>query len=55
MSSTAVLGAIFGDEAKAKIVDVLSADANVVVRFQGGSNAGHTIKLNDEKYVFYLN
>ena len=54
MSSIAVLGAIFGDEAKAKIVDVLSSDADVVVRFQGGSNAGHTIKKGDEKYVFHL-
>ncbi len=54
MSSTAVLGAIFGDEAKAKIVDVLSKDADVVVRFQGGSNAGHTIKKDNEKYVFHL-
>jgi len=54
MSSIAVLGAIFGDEAKAKIVDVLSSDADVVVRFQGGSNAGHTIKHKTEKYVFHL-
>ena len=54
MSSTAVLGCIWGDEAKAKIVDVLAKDADYVIRFQGGNNAGHTIKLNDEKYVFHL-
>jgi adenylosuccinate synthase len=54
MSSTAVLGSAWGDEAKAKIVDVLAKDADYVVRFQGGNNAGHTIKLNGEKYVFHL-
>jgi adenylosuccinate synthase len=53
MSSIAVLGCMWGDEAKAKIVDVLGECADVVVRFQGGSNAGHTIYLNDVKYVFH--
>lgn len=54
MPSKAVLGCVWGDEAKAKIVDVLAGDADVIVRFQGGNNAGHTIKLNGEKYVFHL-
>ncbi|MDZ4122040.1 MAG: adenylosuccinate synthetase, partial [Candidatus Cloacimonadaceae bacterium] len=53
MSSIAVLGCMWGDEAKAKIVDFLGEDADVVVRFQGGSNAGHTIYLEGEKYVFH--
>ncbi len=53
MSSIAVLGCLWGDEAKAKIVDVLGECADVVVRFQGGSNAGHTIHLGDRKYVFH--
>jgi adenylosuccinate synthase len=53
MSSIAVLGCMWGDEAKAKIVDVLGECADVVVRFQGGSNAGHTIYLNEKKYVFH--
>ena len=53
MSSIAVLGCMWGDEAKAKIVDVLGLSADVVVRFQGGSNAGHTICLKDKKYVFH--
>src|SRR5512137_2415505 len=53
MSSIAVLGCMWGDEAKAKIVDVLGECADVVVRFQGGSNAGHTIHLKDKKYVFH--
>jgi len=54
MSSIAVLGCIWGDEAKAKIVDVLAENAEIVVRFQGGNNAGHTINLNGKKYVFHL-
>jgi adenylosuccinate synthase len=53
MSSIAVLGCMWGDEAKAKIVDVLGECADVVVRFQGGSNAGHTIHLKEKKYVFH--
>lgn len=53
MSSIAVLGCMWGDEAKAKIVDVLGECADLVVRFQGGSNAGHTIYLNEDKYVFH--
>ncbi len=54
MSSLAVLGCMFGDEAKAKIVDVMGKDADLVVRFQGGNNAGHTICIDDKKYVFHL-
>lgn len=54
MRSTAVLGCVWGDEAKAKIVDVLADNADLVVRFQGGNNAGHTINVNGEKYVFHL-
>lgn len=54
MSSLAVLGCMFGDEAKAKIVDAMAKDADLVVRFQGGNNAGHTICVDDKKYVFHL-
>jgi len=54
MANIAVLGCMFGDEAKAKIVDVLAANADIVVRFQGGNNAGHTIILNSNKYIFKL-
>ncbi len=54
MSNIAVLGCMFGDEAKAKIVDVLAANTDIVVRFQGGNNAGHTIILNTQKYIFKL-
>lgn len=54
MSTTAVLGCLFGDEAKAKIVDVLAKNVDIVARFQGGSNAGHTIMIDNKKYVFHL-
>lgn len=54
MSSIAVLGSAWGDEAKAKIVDVLASDADLIVRFQGGNNAGHTIMIDNQKYVFHL-
>jgi hypothetical protein len=53
MSSLAVLGCMWGDEAKAKIVDYLGDRADYVVRFQGGSNAGHTIHHAGQKYVFH--
>ena len=53
MSSIAVLGCMWGDEAKAKIVDYLGENVDYVVRFQGGSNAGHTIVVNGEKHVFH--
>ena len=54
MSVRIVLGTQWGDEGKAKIVDYLTTDAAVVVRFQGGANAGHTIKVGDLEFVFHL-
>ncbi len=54
MSSLAVLGCLYGDEGKAKITDFLAEKADAVIRFQGGNNAGHTIHLEDKKYVFHL-
>lgn len=53
MPAIAVLGCMWGDEAKAKIVDYLGTDTEFVVRFQGGSNAGHTIVVEGKKYVFH--
>jgi len=44
----------WGDEAKARVVDIYSEDADIVVRYQGGSNAGHTVIVGDEKFVFHL-
>ena len=52
--SVVVLGAQWGDEGKGKIVDLLSRDADAVVRFQGGHNAGHTLVIDGEKTVLHL-
>ena len=49
-----VLGGQWGDEGKAKIVDFLSPKYDVIVRYQGGSNAGHTVETGGKKYVFHL-
>ena len=50
----AVIGCQWGDEGKGKIVDLLAADADIIARFQGGANAGHTICVDDKKYVLHL-
>jgi adenylosuccinate synthase len=50
MANVAVVGAQWGDEGKGKIVDWLSERADVVVRFQGGHNAGHTLVINGVTY-----
>ena len=50
----AVLGCQWGDEGKGKIVDLLAAEADIIARFQGGANAGHTIVVGDSKYVLHL-
>ena len=52
--NTLILGLQWGDEGKGKIVDNLSESVDVVCRFQGGHNAGHTIKVNDEQTVLHL-
>lgn len=54
MANVVIVGAQWGDEGKGKIVDLLTRDADAVVRFQGGNNAGHTIVLKGEKFVFHL-
>jgi len=54
MSCTVVVGTQWGDEGKGKVIDLLAAEADVVVRFQGGGNAGHTVHVGDEKYVMHL-
>ena len=50
MSNIVVVGSQWGDEGKGKIVDWLSENADVIIRFQGGHNAGHTIVINDKTY-----
>ena len=54
MSNVAVVGAQWGDEGKGKIVDWLSERADVVVRFQGGHNAGHTLVIDGTTYKLSL-
>jgi len=54
MPAVVVVGAQWGDEGKAKIVDILSEEADIIVRFQGGSNAGHTVVADGNKFKFHL-
>jgi len=54
MSAKVIIGAQWGDEGKAKIIDILSEEAEVVVRSQGGNNAGHTVVVKDKVYKFHL-
>ena len=54
MSAFIVLGAQWGDEGKGKMTDYLAEEANVVVRFQGGNNAGHTVVVGDKEYKLHL-
>ena len=54
MANLVVVGAQWGDEGKGKIVDILSRDADIVVRYQGGSNAGHTVINHHGTFVFHL-
>ncbi len=49
-----VVGAQWGDEGKGKLIDFLSKDADITVRYQGGNNAGHTIVVGDQEYIFHL-
>ena len=52
--NTILVGAQWGDEGKGKIIDVLTEEADIVVRSQGGNNAGHTVEVGDEKFVLHL-
>ena len=54
MANTILVGAQWGDEGKGKIIDVLTEQADVVVRTQGGNNAGHTVFIGQKKYVLHL-
>ena len=54
MAVTVVLGMQWGDEGKGKIIDALSQKVDVVVRFQGGNNAGHTIEIGENKFILHL-
>jgi adenylosuccinate synthase len=52
--NTILVGAQWGDEGKGKIIDVLTEEADIVVRSQGGNNAGHTVEIGKEKFVLHL-
>jgi adenylosuccinate synthase len=54
MSVKIVIGAQWGDEGKGKLVDYLSEHAEIVARYQGGANAGHTVHVKDKKYILHL-
>lgn len=54
MPAIVIVGTQWGDEGKGKIVDVLTERAHYVVRFQGGNNAGHTLVINQKKYILHL-
>lgn len=54
MSVTVIVGSQWGDEGKGKIVDILSERFDIVVRYQGGANAGHTVEVGDKKFVLHL-
>lgn len=54
MANTVVVGAQWGDEAKGKVVDCLAANADLVIRYNGGNNAGHTVVVGGQTYKFHL-
>jgi len=54
MANTILVGTQWGDEGKGKIVDLLSEQADIVVRTQGGNNAGHTVQVRDRKFILHL-
>ncbi|MFC1698650.1 adenylosuccinate synthase [Candidatus Omnitrophota bacterium] len=54
MSTKIIVGAQWGDEGKGKIIDVLSRRADIIVRFQGGNNAGHTVVVDNRQFILHL-
>ena len=54
MTNTVVVGTQWGDEGKGKVVDMLTARADLVVRFQGGANAGHTLVVEGKQFIFHI-
>jgi adenylosuccinate synthase len=54
MSNVVIVGAQWGDEGKAKVIDYLAEQSDVIIRYQGGANAGHTVVANGEKFIFHL-
>ena len=54
MANVVIIGTQWGDEGKGKVVDLLTQRADIVVRFQGGNNAGHTLVVDGKKHIFHL-
>ncbi len=54
MSVTVLVGSQWGDEGKGKIVDILSENFDIVTRYQGGANAGHTVRIGDKQFILHL-
>ncbi len=54
MSVTVLVGSQWGDEGKVKIVDILSENYEIVTRYQGGANAGHTVEIGEKQYILHL-
>ena len=54
MPATVIVGVQWGDEGKAKVLDALTPETDIVVRYQGGSNAGHTVVVGNERDAFHL-
>ncbi len=54
MGCRVAIGSQWGDEGKAKMIDFFTKDSDIVVRYQGGANAGHTVVVNKKKYIFHL-
>ena len=54
MSCTIVVGAQWGDEGKGKIIDILAAGSDMIVRYQGGNNAGHTVVVENKEFILHL-
>ncbi|MCD4780518.1 MAG: adenylosuccinate synthase [Candidatus Omnitrophica bacterium] len=52
--NVAVIGSQWGDEGKGKLIDILSENKDITVRYQGGNNAGHTVVVGDKEYIFHL-
>jgi adenylosuccinate synthase len=54
VANSAVIGSQWGDEGKAKVIDYLTEESDIVVRYQGGANAGHTVITDGKKFVFHM-
>ena len=54
MANVIVIGSQWGDEGKGKLVDLLAENVSLVVRFQGGNNAGHTVMFEDKTFILHL-